>query len=782
MQVKKFMFLLVGTLVSITALAQNYTQTIRGTIIERQIQKPIIGATVQIAGLAIGDQTDENGNFTISNVPVGNQTVIVSCIGFKENIISNVAVNSGKELVLTIALDEKLHTSKEVVIKGESRKNKPLNELSAVSARAFTVEETQRYAAAVNDPARMATNYAGVIAADDGNNQIVIRGNSPSGLLYRMEGIDIPNPNHFGAAGSSGGGVSILSTHVMANSDFLTGAFSADYGNALSGVFDLKLRKGNNKKREYAFQAGVLGINLAAEGPFSKNYKGSYLINYRYSTLGILSKMNVNVGNGITKFQDLSYNISLPTNRFGNFTLFSFGGLSDQLFNNVKDSSKWETEDDRQSGYFASNTGLWGATHSISIGKKSYLKTALAYSLTDNSLTVNYIQDDYDLLSLFHQKYMTKKLTLSSTLNHKVSNKILLRSGIIVNMINFNFQEKGRAELTDPIKTLVNAKESTQTMQAFSNIQYKLDENITINGGLHYLFFVYNQSNSIEPRSSIKWEISKKQSLAFAYGKHSQTAGYGLLFAEIKNANGQISNPNKNLGFIKAHHYVLSHNYSFSRNTKLKTELYYQSLFNVPVSTSDTNTYSALNTSEDFVRDALVNKGKGRNYGLEVSLEKYLSNNLYYMISTSWYQSKYTASNGKEYNTRFNGNQIINVVAGKEFVAQNKRRTLGLNIKYVYAGGYRTTPIDLVLSKEKGEAVYVVDQSFSRQLPYYMRGDIGIKMKWNRKRVTSTLSLDIQNVSNRQNVSNENYNVELNKVTRAYQTGLIPILNYKIEF
>ncbi len=338
---KKVSFLLLSLCSFLSSDAQSYTQTIRGTVIEKQLQRPLIGATVQVLGLSLGDKTDEHGNFIITQVPVGIQSLMISSIGFKENVVSNLVVNSGKEVVLNIAMEEKIHSTKEIVIRSGGRKNKPLNELSAVSARAFTVEETQKYAAAVNDPARMATNYAGVLAGDDGNNEIVIRGNSPSGLLWRMEGIDVPNPNHFASAGSSGGGVSILSTQLLSNSDFITGAFTSEYGNAMSGVFDLKLRKGNNIKREYAIQAGVLGINLAAEGPFSEKYKGSYLINYRYSTLSILSKMKVSVGGGITNFQDLSYNISLPTNRFGNFTLFSFGGLSDQVFAMKKDSTKW---------------------------------------------------------------------------------------------------------------------------------------------------------------------------------------------------------------------------------------------------------------------------------------------------------------------------------------------------------------------------------------------------------------------------------------------------------
>ena len=292
-------------------LNAQFSQTIRGTIADQILHQPVAGATVRIAGSEKAVVADSAGYFRMDNVSVGNITLLIFSTGYKDNVIPNVVVDAGKEVVLTIFMQESIHVQEDVVVKSTSKKNKPINELSVVSARAFTVEETQRYAAAVNDPLRMATNYAGVAAADDGNNNIVIRGNSPNGMLWRMEGIDIPNPNHFVSQGSSGGGISILSAQLLSNSDFVTGAFAAEYGNALSGVFDLKLRKGNNEKREITLQAGVLGLNGAIEGPISKNYKGSYLVNYRYSTLSLLDKVGVNVGSGTTNFQDLSYNIFL---------------------------------------------------------------------------------------------------------------------------------------------------------------------------------------------------------------------------------------------------------------------------------------------------------------------------------------------------------------------------------------------------------------------------------------------------------------------------------------
>src|SRR6478735_2866128 len=347
--IMKIAGLLLGVLVALNAQAQ-LTQTIRGIVTDEILQKPIEGASVIIAETKTGTVTDAAGNFRFDYVPVGKVTLIVSYVGYKDNAVAGITVNAGKEIVLNINLQERVQVNTDVVVKANSKKNKPLNDMSLVSARAFTVEETQKYPAAINDPLRMATNFAGVATADDGMNQIVIRGNSPTGLLWRMEGIDIPNPNHFSEAGSSGGGISILSSQLLANSDFLTGAFAAEYGNALSGVFDLKLRKGNNEKKEYALQAGLLGLNAAAEGPLSASHKGSWLVNYRYSTLSLLNNMGLDLAEGTTNFQDLSYNIYLPTKNKGIFTLFGFGGLSSQNQKIETDSSKWEMQDDRYAG------------------------------------------------------------------------------------------------------------------------------------------------------------------------------------------------------------------------------------------------------------------------------------------------------------------------------------------------------------------------------------------------------------------------------------------------
>lgn len=779
---RKVIGLIIALFIVLNAQAQ-LSQTIRGTVTDEILQKPIEGASVIIAETKAGTVTDAAGNFRFANVPVGKVTLLVSYIGYKENTVAGVTVNAGKENVLNIRMQERVQTNEDVIVKASSKKNKPVNDMSLVSARAFTVEETQKYPAAINDPLRMATNFAGVASMDDGMNQIVIRGNSPTGLLWRMEGINIPNPNHFAAKGSSGGGISILSAQLLSNSDFITGAFAADYGNALSGVMDMHLRKGNNEKRETTLQAGVLGVNAAIEGPFSKNYKGSYLINYRYSTLSILDKIGVNVGDGTTNFQDLSYNISLPAGRLGNFTIFGFNGLSNQEFIADRDSLKWEDDDSRFDSKYIANTFFNGATHTIDIGNRGRLTSSIGYAYTKLAFTTDYLKTVDSALLGHKDNNTTSRVTVSSTYNYRFNSRHYIRAGLIANVAGFNYYELSRQhqDVDYPLEENQNIQGNATLLEGFAEWKYRVSDNLTFNTGAHYLHLLYNNSKSIEPRFALRWDVNRKNSFSLGYGLHSMMQPQGIYFVQVEKDN-TVNLPNKNLGFTKAQHFVASYNHAFGGALNLKAELYYQQLYNVPVSPDDSNTISTLNLSESYTNDVFVNKGKGRNYGIELSLEKSLSNRFYFMFSNSLYQSKYTASDGIERNTRFNGNYIGNLVAGKEFIFAEGRRTLGVNIKTVYAGGYRTTPIDVVQSQQLGYTVYIDKEAYSLQNPAYMRADLRISMKWNRKHLTSTLSLDIQNLTNRQNIYGDYYDATKNKVVTAYQAGLIPVLNYIVEF
>lgn len=768
---------------SLTLSAQSLTQTIRGTVVDKISQTTLPGASVVLVNSnpLIGTTTDLDGNFKLLQIPVGTHTLRISFVGYKEINIPNIVVNSGKEVVLTIPVEEDVTQLSEIVVRPDVEKNQPINEMATVSTRTFSVEETRKFAAAVNDPARAAISFAGVVSADDGNNSISIRGNSPVGLLWRMEGVDIPNPNHFADVGSSGGGISILSSQLLANSDFSTGAFPAEYGNALAGVFDLNLRKGNNEKREYTVQAGFLGLDLAAEGPFAKNYRGSYLINYRYSTLSVLSQLGVNVGDAVTNFQDLSYNIFLPTNKFGNFSLFGFGGLSDQNQNAEKDSTQWEEDYQRYNFNYFSNTGATGLKHAVTLNPNTFLQTTVVLSGNNHGFQNTRLDNDYNPQFNYKENYTTQKITISSVLNHKFNAKNSIRSGMYLNRYTYKLLNRHVNPETDQIEEPLNSAEYARTLQLFSQWNYRPTDRLTVNTGVHFLYLNDNSTYSVEPRISMKYSLNNQQSLNLGYGLHSQMQPIGVYEAQIEQPDGTLTQPNKNLGFNKAHHFVVGYDRSLTKYLRVKAETYYQQLFNVAVENDPTSPISSLVVEEGFATIPMVNQGTGHNYGLELTVEQFLHNNLYFLLSGSLYNSEYKALDNVWRNTRFNGKHALSFTAGKEYLWK-KNRVFGLNLRTIYTGGFWSTPIDFEKSQETGETRYVESLAFTEQLPDYFRMDFRVSLKRNRANSTTTLSLDLQNATNNKNLGGQYYEPLSGEVKKWYMMPLLPILSYRIEF
>lgn len=762
--------------------AQNYTQTLKGVVLDKTIKTPLIGATVAAipqngtTESMLGAVTDADGRFRITNVPIGQYTVVVRYLGYKDLSIPNITVNAGKETDLTLEAEESILMGKEVVIKATVDKRKPLNELAAVSARTFSVEETQKFAAAVNDPARMAASFAGVVARDDGNNTLVVRGNNPNGMIWRMEGVDIPNPNHFSTPGSSGGGISIISAQLLTNSDFLTGAFPAEYGNALSGVFDLKLRKGNADKNEYTVQAGFLGLDVAAEGPMKiGNETGSFLVNYRYSTLSLLGKAGVNIGDAPTNFQDLSFNLWMPAGKAGSFTLFGMGGLSNQKSNGVADSLAWDKEPgDRYSWDFNANTGVTGLTHSKA-WDKTFLRTVVAVSGVRQTYSENEYTDDYENQENSNLAFGDGKVTVSSVLNHKFNSRHLLRAGAYANFLTYDMQQREwDDELSKPVQQIAD-NGNTQSVNTFAQWQFRASEKWTISTGVHGYFFLLNQRYAIENRTSVKYAFSDRNSLSFGFGQHAQMQPLGVYFVDI---NGE--RPNEDLDLTRALHYVLSYDQILPGNLHIKLETYYQQLYDVPV-TTEPSSFSMLNNEWGYVYETLENTGKGRNYGVELTFEKFLTRGLYFMLSSSLYQSEYQGSDDLWRDTRFNGNYANSFVAGKEW-NWKRNRTFGVNMRLMHLGGLRASPIDLEASREAGETVRDESRAFKDQMPAYFRLDAGVRLKRNRANSTHTVSLDLQNATNRANVFGQFYNPDKDKIEYGYQAPLIPVLSYRVEF
>jgi CarboxypepD_reg-like domain len=784
MNMKRFCFAILLLYIFQNGIGQTLTQNIKGQVIDAQSEFTLPGANVIVTNTnpVIGTITDANGNFKLENIPVGRHTIQVSFMGYEEAIISEILLGSAKEIILTIPLHEKISKIEEIVIKAELDKSRSLNEMATVSARSFTVEETKRFAASLSDPSRMALSFAGVSTTNDLSNEIVIRGNSSKGLLWRIEGTEVPGPNHFSEEGYSAGFVSILSSNMVGKSDFFTGAFPAEYGNALSGVFDISLRKGNNEKREYAFQFGLMGTEIAAEGPFKKGYNGSYLINYRYSTFTLMDKIGLNVvGDETPNFQDLTFKFHLPTKSFGTFSIWAIGGNSDSYREAQKDTLEWEGKSDRMNDLTEAGMGAGGITNTYFINKKSYIRTAISASGSFSVDKIEFVDSSY--FSIFNSQSDVSSTSLRGSLlyNNKINRQTTLRLGTTFSKLHFDYFNEGLDEDDDIVKTYIDQKDNANLFQSFIQAKYKFNALLSANLGLHFQYFGVNGTNSIEPRFGLNYQLATNQIVGLGFGIHSRHEGLFTYFINIDNGLGSFSQPNKNIELPKAVHYVISHNLSISNDFHLKTEFYYQYLFDVPVSNAKNGTESPLNNTNSL--DTLISEGLGKNIGIEITFEKFFTKNYYFLITGSLFDSQFKTASGKWYNTRFNIKHVVNFVGGREILSgKNKNNLMGINAKIIWAGGQRYTPIDVISSEISGNAEYFDDLLFSKQYKDYFRIDASIYYRINRPKVSHIISLDIQNATNQLNMARRYFDPDTQVFKNYYQTGTLPILNYKLEF
>lgn len=758
------------------------SQTIKGRIVEKSIKTSIAAATIVL----VGDEqktflSDSNGYFQISNVPVGRKSLIITHIGFKPLNLNNLMLESGKELVLNLEMEEDLSLNKEIIIKMNRSKSKPINDLAMVSARMFSVEETRRFAAGLNDPARIASTFAGVASAGDGNG-LIIRGNAPNGLLWRLEGVDVPNPNHFARVGTSGGAISILSAQLLANSDFITGAFPAEYGNALSGVFDIKLRKGNKDKREHTFSLSTIGIDFATEGYFKKGYGGSYLINYRYGFLTLMQKLGFDITDHPTSFQDLSLNINLPTKKMGTFSIFGFGGLSKQYDELAKDSITWvNNPGTRSSSLDAANAGAVGVSHQLNIGKKLLWRSVISkngylYREEDSRL------DKFSGPVIFSRinKFSEWNTQFSSVLTYKMNKHHLLKAGAYSKDISFDLHQ--REAVSNVLKDKIKNNGSTMLTNYFLQWKWDLSNRFSFQLGGHGQYLTLNKTKVLQPRFGLKYLVGQGQYLSVGYGRHAQIQPLGNYFARVKLGVDTVM-PNKNLDFSKSNHYVFGYSVQFAKDWNLKSEVYYQWLYNIPIHALRLSNYSVINLDDDYAIETLTNKGFGQNYGVEFTLDRYWNDRFYLLSTLSLYQSEYRPSDQIWRSTRYNSNRSFTLLTGKEWQLKTRKPSyFGLDLKLISMGGVRVTPIDIAQSMLRKTTIYITSRYNDEKLKSIFRIDAQFEWKVQYKKTTGSLIIGVQNATNRKNPISQRFDANLGKITYNYLLGRIPLFGYKVDF
>ena len=785
-QIIKILLLSVFTILifSSNTYAQTPTQTVKGQVIDLDSEMPIVGATVILleSSPIIGATSDFDGFYKLKNIPIGRRSFKISFMGYEDVYLKEIAIEAGREVILNVSMVESTFELETVVITANDDRSEAINQMTTVSANQITIESTSRIAAGINDPGRTVQSLAGVATSSDKTNELVIRGNSPRGMLWRMQGIEIPNPNHFSSEGGSGGGVSALSTQVLANSDFIVSAFPAEYGNAISGVYDLRLRKGNFEKREYAIQLGVLGLQVAAEGPFKKGSQASYLFNYRYSTFSLLNKtIGATIGGSIPTWQDLSYNIYVPTKKAGSFSLWGIAGNSLYEDLAVQDSSQWKYRSDARQEFSKNSLFVTGLTHNyLFANNKTYIRTTLSGSFTNNHFIRDTLDYNYQASPTLDLSYLYNTMSVNSFVNHKFNSKNLIRIGVYASIKGYDIKMFDIYSSADKMEETG----STNSYQSYVQWKHRINNKFEVISGLHSSYLVLNGKYTIEPRLGLKWKANARNTFSFGVGMHSKSEPVSVYLWEEELADGSVINPNANLGFTKAIHYVLGYNWNFAEDLRLKTEIYYQYIYDVPIDPTDTNGIkTSLNYRTRIDNASLTNDGLGRNYGVEFTLEKFFSNNWYGLFTSSLFQSKYTMPGFEERNTLFNSNFINNIVAGREFeFGSNNQHVVGVNLRTTWRGGYRNVPYNLEESISQNDPVYNYDDSYNERLPDYYRIDLGLNYSYNKSNKVWKISLDIQNLTAAKNVNRQYFDRETNEIVNVYFQGLTPNVNFLLEF
>ncbi len=783
---RQFFLLLLFFLSLNLSAQQDFTQTIRGKVIDTDSRYGLPGVNIILLGSdpLKGTSADENGAFVLKDVPVGRQSLQISYTGYQTVVLSDLYVSTGKELVLKIELKELIETMGEVEIVADYRKDKPINPMAVVSARSFSIEETNKYAGSYGDPARMSANYAGVASSRDNRNDIAIRGNSPIGLQYRLNGVEITNPNHFGAQGTTGGPITMLNTNLLANSDFLTGALPAEYGNALAGVFDLNLRTGNPNKREYWAQLGFNGLEFGLEGPFSKKSSATYLAAYRYSITDIIERMGVKLEES-ARYQDLSFNLNFPTKKAGVFSLFGMAGTSGiTKLDSDKNQDDWTFETHGEDLRSKNELATLGFIHYYFFNSTTSIQSRL-------SVVGNRIETQIDTFSISNPIPFLKNGEGSSEMKYEFSTQLSKKfnaANIFDVGVNWQLYDVNYADsiyFQHVYKNQTGIRTQFSLFQISAQWLHQFSNGFSSYLGLHYQYLTLNGSNLPEPRAGLKWQISPRQSLSFGAGLQSQMQARVMYFVQSSIPEGGYALTNEQMDFSKSLQFVLGYDYLITEFFRIKVETYYQYLYDIPVKQSIPQ-YSILNEGTSFFldrMDSLVNLGTGLNYGLELTFEKFLNRNYFFLVTASLFESQYTGYDGVSRSTSFNSNYIFNAVGGYELpFGKRKNRALILGLRLTWAGGRPYLPFDQQATVNAGHTVFDWENAYVPRHEDYFRTSFRVGLRRNERKFNATFLIDLQYRANYTNIFMYRVDVVTGEIVEDFKMGWYPNGTVRFQF
>ncbi len=745
---KSICFFTLMTLASLVGLSQQITGSVRDDI----DGEPLVGANVVLDDSTSLSVTDQSGDYSFSEVTSGRHLISVSYVGYKHAKVYDIWVKNGKVTTTDILLSRDFTGLEEIVI------TEPQG-LSEIGRMTISEEQINRFAATYYDPARLVTISPDVAVANDQNNRISVRGISPNYNVWRLEDVEIVNPNHLSNAGtfsdqpsSTGGGVNILSAQMLDNSAFLYSGFAATYGNSVGGIFDMHLRKGNKRERQYTAQASLIGFDFSAEGPFSENGDASYIINYRYSFTGLLAAMGVDFGGESIGFQDLSFNVNKPLGEKGNISFFGIGGLN---FNNfdAKLLDESEVQKDRSDIYYNGKMGAVGTKLNYQVGS-GQLKFSAAISSSNNRREQNFYDQNQTIEAENDSENKSTIYSFNGQYDFKVGSG-QLTVGSLFNVYQFDYFSEVSGTFTGSSPFIIGFVDAAEDIgysyfNPYLNVSFPLLDVLHLDLGVNYNTSSLDDQK-VDPRGKLTFYTGPNSEIYLSAGLYSQLLNPTNYYFIYSQAGGDYYATLQPYDFIQSLRYTAGYHLS-NKKWNYNIEGFYYDFPDININATG---FGASSTA--------------RSYGVSVMGTRTFVDNWYMNFGASFFDSTW----GDDQPNRFNLKKNINASAGKEWFFENKpvKRSLGLNAKVIYQGGLMDPVVESGL----------IGPPSTTNSDYYR---VDLRVQWTRYlgNRTTSISLDLQNISNNENDAYTYYDGFTGQREQQTQLGLIPILTYRMEF
>lgn len=768
-------------LASVSLHAQDRpVQVVKGSVRDAGSQRPVVGATVLIEGTRMGAVTRADGSFTIESVPVGRHTLLFRSVGYESGSTA-ILVTSGRQTVVDFEMIESAIRMREVIV-GAGGSHRTINETALVSTTPFTIDEVKRFAGGFEDPGRIAQNFAGVVVTSDKTNDIIIRGGSPSEVLWRLDGIDIPNPHHFASQGASGGPINAINSNLLSDSDVLTGAFPAEYGTRLSGVFDLRTRRGNRDRYEFVGQIGFNGIEGMAEGPIPVANGGSFIASYRKSTLEVFDMIGVSLGIGsiIPRYEDATVKVDLNLSSDDQLAITALGARSNASRPEPEIGEPYE----RSNHYIeTSQLGAAGATWTRFLSDELLGQLSLSTQFNGSGVTGDSIGFGPDgRVAAITRNWLEDAGEGSMAARYRLSwgptPEHRFVAAVEGRRLHYDLYE---GDPRFPSETVSGNSGLDTTGSSAAGLGYvtwfwRPSETVTISSGVFSQYLGVSERLSVEPRLSLAWTLTPVSSLTVGLGVHRQAQPLAVYFR----------NPaNEDLDFTTALHGVAGYTYRLDESTVLKGELYLKELSGIPVSADRADAFSMINAGPDFspydISRPLVNSGTGRSYGAELSLFREFDDGWYMAVTGSIVRQQYTGSDGILRNGVFDNGYVANLLGGYEWNV-SPSFAIEFSGRFTVAGGRRSTPIDIERSRDEGRTVFDESRIYTERFDPYMRLDTKIDFRNNFEGWSLISYVSTLNTFNRDNVERYYYDPATGGIEHSSLLGLIPVGGIRVEF